>query len=454
MPPQYHRGRRLRPMQEPGDDSARRVLRAGPPAPGRRLARRVPRAARATARRDGRLVEPFDAAKVARARLVAISVPMHTALRLGVGIAERVRAINPAATSASTASTRRSTPTGCSPRAPIPCWRARSSPSWSSSRRALERGRRPARGAVIAPRLAKLVALPRARAAAALPSLKKYAHLERDGRLELTGYVEASRGCKHLCRHCPIPPGVRRPLLRRPRGDVCSADVRQLVEAGAAPHHVRRSRLPQRPRPCDGGRARGCTPSSRTSPSTSRPRSSTCSVTAAAAGAGGARLRLHRLGGGVAERHGARPPRQGPHARRLRRGARAGARGRARAASDLGRVHAVDDARRLPRAAGVRRDRKDWSTTSTRSSLDPAAGPSRLAARSKVPRCARTWAPSSQDAFHYRWTHPDPRMDALQADVSAPSSRTRPAEPRTRALTFARIRRARGSRPPARPARR
>jgi radical SAM superfamily enzyme YgiQ (UPF0313 family) len=36
--------------------------------------------------------------------------------------------------------------------------------------------------------------------------LKKYAHLERDGGLELVGYVEASRGCKHLCRHCPIPP--------------------------------------------------------------------------------------------------------------------------------------------------------------------------------------------------------------------------------------------------------
>jgi hypothetical protein len=24
-----------------------------------------------------------------------------------------------------------------------------------------------------------------------------------------------------------------------------------------------------------------------------------------------------------------------------------------------------------------------------------------------------------QDAFHYRWTHPDPRMDRLHADVSA-----------------------------------
>src|SRR5204862_5877888 len=42
-------------------------------------------------------VEPFDAEKVARARVVAISVPMHTALRLGVQAAERVRTVNPAA---------------------------------------------------------------------------------------------------------------------------------------------------------------------------------------------------------------------------------------------------------------------------------------------------------------------------------------------------------------------
>src|SRR5215468_12673166 len=40
-------------------------------------------------------VEPFDPERAARARLVAISVPMHTALRLGVTVAERVRAVNP-----------------------------------------------------------------------------------------------------------------------------------------------------------------------------------------------------------------------------------------------------------------------------------------------------------------------------------------------------------------------
>src|SRR5262249_2173478 len=40
-------------------------------------------------------VDPFDPERVAKARFVTISVPMHTALRLGVKVAERVRAINP-----------------------------------------------------------------------------------------------------------------------------------------------------------------------------------------------------------------------------------------------------------------------------------------------------------------------------------------------------------------------
>src|SRR5262245_46514861 len=42
-------------------------------------------------------VEMLDAEKVARAGLVAISVPMHTALRLGVRVAQRVRQVNPSA---------------------------------------------------------------------------------------------------------------------------------------------------------------------------------------------------------------------------------------------------------------------------------------------------------------------------------------------------------------------
>jgi hypothetical protein len=43
-----------------------------------------------------------------------------------------------------------------------------------------------------------------------------------------------------------------------------------------------------------------------------------------------------------------------------------------------------------------------------------------------------------QDAFHYRWTHPDPRMDRLHAEVSAVVAQAaeRNEDPR---LTFARV---------------
>src|SRR5437773_6014918 len=42
-------------------------------------------------------VDVFDMAKIERPRFVGISVPMHTALRLGVRVAQRVREVNPAA---------------------------------------------------------------------------------------------------------------------------------------------------------------------------------------------------------------------------------------------------------------------------------------------------------------------------------------------------------------------
>src|SRR5437764_504929 len=42
-------------------------------------------------------VEKFDTAPIAKARFVGISVPMHTALRLGVRVAARVREVNPEA---------------------------------------------------------------------------------------------------------------------------------------------------------------------------------------------------------------------------------------------------------------------------------------------------------------------------------------------------------------------
>ncbi|HEY4330854.1 MAG TPA: CUAEP/CCAEP-tail radical SAM protein, partial [Phycisphaerae bacterium] len=66
-----------------------------------------------------------------------------------------------------------------------------------------------------------------------MPAIEKYAHLILPGGgFRVVGSTEASRGCKHLCRHCPIVPvydGVFRIVAR----DVVMADVRQQVEAGA-----------------------------------------------------------------------------------------------------------------------------------------------------------------------------------------------------------------------------
>jgi radical SAM superfamily enzyme YgiQ (UPF0313 family) len=66
-----------------------------------------------------------------------------------------------------------------------------------------------------------------------LPLLSNYAQLLMpDGSRRTVGYTEASRGCKHLCRHCPIVPvyGGKFRIVQR---DVVMADIRRQVEAGA-----------------------------------------------------------------------------------------------------------------------------------------------------------------------------------------------------------------------------
>jgi len=66
-----------------------------------------------------------------------------------------------------------------------------------------------------------------------LPPLADYAHLRTSPAEErVVGYTEASRGCKHLCRHCPIVP-VYGGRFRIVQPEVVLADIRQQVEAGA-----------------------------------------------------------------------------------------------------------------------------------------------------------------------------------------------------------------------------
>jgi radical SAM superfamily enzyme YgiQ (UPF0313 family) len=68
---------------------------------------------------------------------------------------------------------------------------------------------------------------------AGLAPIAKYAHLMVPGDgYRVVGSTEASRGCKHLCRHCPIVP-VYNGVFRIVERDVVLADVRQQVAAGA-----------------------------------------------------------------------------------------------------------------------------------------------------------------------------------------------------------------------------
>jgi hypothetical protein len=66
-----------------------------------------------------------------------------------------------------------------------------------------------------------------------LPELQCYAHLNLpDGGQKTLGFAEASRGCKHLCRHCPVVP-VYQGKFRIVPVEVVMADIAQQVAAGA-----------------------------------------------------------------------------------------------------------------------------------------------------------------------------------------------------------------------------
>jgi radical SAM superfamily enzyme YgiQ (UPF0313 family) len=66
-----------------------------------------------------------------------------------------------------------------------------------------------------------------------MPPIGKYAHLVvPGGGFRLVGSTEASRGCKHLCRHCPIVP-VYKGVFRIVSREVVMQDIRNQVADGA-----------------------------------------------------------------------------------------------------------------------------------------------------------------------------------------------------------------------------
>jgi radical SAM superfamily enzyme YgiQ (UPF0313 family) len=180
-------------------------------------------------------LERLDADAIARADLIAFYVPMHTATRLAASFVERVRRLNP--------------------RAHL-CFYGLYAPVNEAYLRQIGAdtilgGEFEAGLVALAERLAgdevglapdrpqpePTVALQRQQFLVperdSLPGLRRYAHVTMpDGRMRVTGYTEASRGCKNLCRHCPIVPVYGgRFFVVQP--EVVLADIERQVEAGA-----------------------------------------------------------------------------------------------------------------------------------------------------------------------------------------------------------------------------
>jgi radical SAM superfamily enzyme YgiQ (UPF0313 family) len=176
-------------------------------------------------------VQPWEPDALDWAQAVGFSVPMHTAMRLAINAARRVRREHP--------------------RLPI-CFYGLYAPvsrelvSTELAGRAIAGEYEPALVA-----WASELASPAAPAPACeqpiiqlqrgnfdlparelLPPLERYARLAVNGEERLVGYVEASHGCVHRCRHCPVP-AVYDGRIRIVQADTVLRDIERLVAMGA-----------------------------------------------------------------------------------------------------------------------------------------------------------------------------------------------------------------------------
>jgi radical SAM superfamily enzyme YgiQ (UPF0313 family) len=176
--------------------------------------------------RDGHRVRSVDLAAerlpepdIQSADLVAFYLPMHTATRLALPVIERVKRLNPHARLA-----------GYGLYAPLNAELLRSLGVESIA------------GGEFEPALVKL-ARGESVSDISLDRLEflipdrgdlglNHARLHHNGLSKNIAYTEATRGCKHLCRHCPIVP-VYRGQFRVVQRDVVLADIRQQIAAGA-----------------------------------------------------------------------------------------------------------------------------------------------------------------------------------------------------------------------------
>jgi radical SAM superfamily enzyme YgiQ (UPF0313 family) len=176
-------------------------------------------------------VQPWDPDALAWAQALGFSVPMHTAMRLALSAGRRARREHP--------------------ELPICFYGLYATVSRELVERELD-GRaiageyEPALAAWVNELGASSAAVPAAErpiiqlqrgtfeppARDLLPGLERYARLAVDGEERLVGYVEASHGCVHHCRHCPVPT-VYDGRIRIVQAEIVLRDIERLADMGA-----------------------------------------------------------------------------------------------------------------------------------------------------------------------------------------------------------------------------
>jgi radical SAM superfamily enzyme YgiQ (UPF0313 family) len=183
-------------------------------------------------------MEDFDPALVASAPVVAISTPMHTALRLGARVAARVRAINPDTHICMYGLYAGLHAAHLVPEYADTCLDA----EFEADIVDLVRAVRDRAG--IAPRAVRISRMPHAPARSRVRAMDlwprrtalkggiDYVRLRYAGEEHQVGYVAATRGCKHTCKHCPVPVSYDGAFYALPDARVLD-DIDAVVALGA-----------------------------------------------------------------------------------------------------------------------------------------------------------------------------------------------------------------------------
>ncbi len=162
-------------------------------------------------------VETLDTEKVSCAEFIGISVPMHTALRLGVHLLQRIRELNPDVPICMYGLYAELNADYLLSHGVDYCISGETSTQLVALVQSLVEKQQTSQVTINSGKL---------------PTLEKYAQFEDNDEVRTVGYTETTHGCKHLCTHCPIPPiynGRFFPLQR----DTVLDEIQKQVAEGA-----------------------------------------------------------------------------------------------------------------------------------------------------------------------------------------------------------------------------